>query len=929
MLARGEKQAMIRFLAVGIISTLSLILCTNLRAQTSDSFLFHKQFASAGHPNNYGVSYNKKDTSTDVSNQSDSSDPKKLFEEGYKQRLEGRYQDAVKNLQQAADLWPDNTDVLRELGIARLSLGDMDKAKQDFQGVLEHIPDDNEAKFYLSKIAYAHNNLSEASKLIDELLAKAPDNEEAKQLKQQLIAARREHDKQTGHEAAKAASLPLLLFSEQYTPLRVPDEKSNISQVKGSLTRQNFHNADHVKNTISIRYLANFSTKTHLLAFEKEDYLLQLASIELLHGNIQVAKHDILDAIHYNPTSSRGRLMLASVYYWEGDFKKAQSTVQKLILLAPNNVSAKNMALTLEKAVKFNQGELKEKTNNPASLVPSISKVQASKLYEQGYNERKLLHFKQAKNYLEEAMKLDPDNPDILVQLGLSLLPLGEIDEAKQNFTKALEIAPNYTEARAGLARIAYWQNDLATAKLFVEMALSQAPSDEELTKLASNIDKAIDAKAKTVIRHNKKPSKSLDYNRQIGQLTEKASRIVASGKDFPEAESLYQKAVKMAPNDTDLIVKLGNVQLFQRKFDQAEQTFDHVLVLCPNCIDAYIGKINSAIWQKDYFLARRRIFEALNHYPNDERLIYLNAQIYLFEHRYKEAIKSFNQQISTNPKNASLWIGLGDAERGLLQDHKAVLAYKTAQTIDPKGRDAANRLAAPIRKRWRLDADGSYSSLTKPYKDWRDGGIALSYRLSETNILTGRIGLAHRFGKDDQQIEMTLAHQFKELVWGYIGGAVTPDADILARYTVRAGGSIPVIKFDGIGMLGATLDAKSDWYDNGVVKTITPGLRQSFLDDDFVLYVQWINIFDQMNRHSGGYLLRADASPISSLHFNIGYSDTLESSGDEMIPTKAVFGGVGFDLNDETTIGLNLDRDHRENAYNRMVYDLSLTRHF
>ena len=115
MLARGEKQAMIRSLAVGIISTLSLILCANLQAQTSDSFLFHQQFASAGHPNNYGVSYDKEDTSTEVSNQSDNNDPKKLFEEGYKQRLGGQYQEAVKNLQQAADLWPDNSDVLREL----------------------------------------------------------------------------------------------------------------------------------------------------------------------------------------------------------------------------------------------------------------------------------------------------------------------------------------------------------------------------------------------------------------------------------------------------------------------------------------------------------------------------------------------------------------------------------------------------------------------------------------------------------------------------------------------------------------------------------------------------------------------------------------------------------------------------------------------
>lgn len=58
----------------------------------------------------------------------------------------------------------------------------------------------------------------------------------------------------------------------------------------------------------------------------------------------------------------------------------------------------------------------------------------------------------------------DPHNSDAQVQLGLARSALGELDAAEAAFRAALAVAPGYTDAHLGLARIAQRRGDRAAA---------------------------------------------------------------------------------------------------------------------------------------------------------------------------------------------------------------------------------------------------------------------------------------------------------------------------------------------------------------------------------------------------------------------------------------------------------------------------------
>jgi YaiO family outer membrane protein len=82
---------------------------------------------------------------------------------------------------------------------------------------------------------------------------------------------------------------------------------------------------------------------------------------------------------------------------------------------------------------------------------------------------------------LEPLVAADPQNSDAQVQLGLARLALGQLDAAELAFEAALDIAPDYTDARIGLARIAQRRGDRAAAL----RALDESGADNlEITEL-------------------------------------------------------------------------------------------------------------------------------------------------------------------------------------------------------------------------------------------------------------------------------------------------------------------------------------------------------------------------------------------------------------------------------------------------------------
>lgn len=65
---------------------------------------------------------------------------------------------------------------------------------------------------------------------------------------------------------------------------------------------------------------------------------------------------------------------------------------------------------------------------------------------------------------LQTVVAQDPKNSDAQVQLGLAQLALGALERAEHAFTAALAIAPEYADARIGLARVAQRRGEWSLA---------------------------------------------------------------------------------------------------------------------------------------------------------------------------------------------------------------------------------------------------------------------------------------------------------------------------------------------------------------------------------------------------------------------------------------------------------------------------------
>ncbi len=107
-------------------------------------------------------------------------------------------------------------------------------------------------------------------------------------------------------------------------------------------------------------------------------------------------------------------------------------------------------------------------------------------LYRQGVQARLAGNAAQAAELLGRAAALAPGNADVQLQLGLALLALNRLEEAEAAFNQTVAIAPDYADARIGLARIAQRRGDRKRALASLNAVASTNVEAEELRRLLS-----------------------------------------------------------------------------------------------------------------------------------------------------------------------------------------------------------------------------------------------------------------------------------------------------------------------------------------------------------------------------------------------------------------------------------------------------------
>ena len=99
-----------------------------------------------------------------------------------------------------------------------------------------------------------------------------------------------------------------------------------------------------------------------------------------------------------------------------------------------------------------------------------------------------------AKRVLEDAVRLDKYNPGIYFYLGMTLLQLKDIKQAKENFQRTLELDPDFHESKLQLALLSIRENDLTTAFTLANQVATadkkHLPGNRLAAKLAFDLQK-------------------------------------------------------------------------------------------------------------------------------------------------------------------------------------------------------------------------------------------------------------------------------------------------------------------------------------------------------------------------------------------------------------------------------------------------------
>jgi YaiO family outer membrane protein len=122
-----------------------------------------------------------------------------------------------------------------------------------------------------------------------------------------------------------------------------------------------------------------------------------------------------------------------------------------------------------------------------AFAVPAAAQT-AQRDYEAGVAARHAGHPGEALTYLDRAAAAEPENADIQLQIGFANLAMGRLDAAEAAFRRTLDLAPDYADARLGLARVAQRRGDRAAAMAELDRI---GPGHSEADQLRRQIEAA------------------------------------------------------------------------------------------------------------------------------------------------------------------------------------------------------------------------------------------------------------------------------------------------------------------------------------------------------------------------------------------------------------------------------------------------------
>ena len=418
--------------------------------------------------------------------------------------------------------------------------------------------------------------------------------------------------------------------------LRVRDQvDSAINQYKIAVKNPNLDEDSQIKawRSLGQSYQAKGDFPNSVASYN-EAIKLDPMDRETLEANRAVWS----SAVAKDPTSAANHVGLAQAYMYLGDFGQAKAELSQALIFDKNNQSA--LALLREFDQRKKGYERDRHINQGADL-------QGRQLFDAAIQE------------YNAALKLDPGNPNILVNLGSAYQAKGEFDSAITFYKQALAKDPANKPAQEGIKT----SQDRLAAK-------------------------------------------------QLDDAVQKGAAAFKSG-NYAEALQQYQYVLRGNPQDAAAHFNVGASLQALKRIDEAIAEYKQAVSLAPKN-DGYSDALKKAIQdkadpiieqavkkhaEKDYTSAIALYQQALTIVPDNAKVLFNLAGAYYSRQQFPEAQKLYEQLYQKDPKGQvdDLWL-IGTILENAGRGNDAMATYTKYTTESPSGKYAAQareRLAA------------------------------------------------------------------------------------------------------------------------------------------------------------------------------------------------------------------------------------------
>ena len=292
-------------------------------------------------------------------------------------------------------------------------------------------------------------------------------------------------------------------------------------------------------------------------------------------SNLEAGIPQLEAALHaHQPDRPEFAIALAEALSTAGHRDQAIAAYRDALKIDPHSLSAlRSLGAALAKA-----GDLQGAVT--ALEQARAASRDAATLHELGLAYRDLGRPADAVSALEEAIRLDPDLPEIRNSLGNLLLESGDPGKAEQALREAIRSQPDFAAAHADLGNALAAKGDLAEAERQYHLAIQLDP-------------------ANAVARYG-------------------YGAALASRGRFDEAQKQIEQAVKLSPDFADAQAILGDLYSRREQWSLAMPCYRAALRVKPDSGRAHLGLGTALAATRDAAGAREHLAQAAQD-PNPE----------------------------------------------------------------------------------------------------------------------------------------------------------------------------------------------------------------------------------------------------------------------------------------------------------------------